>query len=71
MKELPQDGHSFRGGAYISGVKQETADYAKRRLEEHERDFMKLAAMFAGEFADESLLGEIEKRDNLFPWIFG
>ncbi len=46
------------------------ADYAKRRLEEHERDFMKLAAMFAGEFVDETILSEIESRDNLFPWIF-
>lgn len=46
------------------------ADYAKRRLEEHERDFMKLAAMFVGDFVDESLLREIEDRDNLFPWIF-
>lgn len=44
-------------------------DYARRRLAEHERDFMKLASMFAGEFVDEALLSEIESRDNLFPWI--
>ena len=45
------------------------ADYAKKRLAEHERDFMKLAAMFAGDFVDETLLAEIENRDNVFPWI--
>ncbi len=45
------------------------ADYAKRRLSEHERDFMKLSAMFFGEFRDEALLSEIEGRDNIFPWL--
>lgn len=44
-------------------------DYARRRLSEHERDFMKLCAMFNGEFKDDGLLLSIENRDNLFPWL--
>jgi 1,4-alpha-glucan branching enzyme len=44
-------------------------DYARERLADHERDFMKLSAMFNGEFEDESLLSEMESRDNIFPWI--
>ena len=43
--------------------------YARERLANHERDFMKLSAMFNGEFEDEALLSEIESRDNIFPWI--
>ena len=43
--------------------------YAKNRLAEHERDFMKLLSLFQGVFQDESLLNEIELRDNIFPWL--
>ena len=60
----------FQASDWAFMIHNHSADgYAEKRLAEHERDFMKLAAMFRGEFEDDKLLQEIMFRDNIFPWI--
>ena len=60
----------FQASDWAFMIHNHSADgYAEKRLAEHERDFMKLDAMFRGEFEDDKLLQEIMFRDNIFPWI--